>query len=158
MLMERDPVVTVSHRFEEPPEVVFDAWLDPTFACRWLFTTGEGTNVRCDIDARVGGWFIVTDRRPDGDVEHAGQYLEIDRPRRLAFNFNLPALNGDFDRVTVDIRPAHGGCELVLTHEMKPKWAGYKARTEAGWSRMLDHLARIVTGGLSKGRGEGPPV
>jgi hypothetical protein len=41
---------------------------------------------------------------------------------------------------------------------MKPKWASYKARTEAGWSRMLDQLARIVRGGLSKGGSEGPPV
>jgi uncharacterized protein YndB with AHSA1/START domain len=158
MLMERDPVVTVSQRFDEPPEVVFDAWLDPKVARRWMFTTGDDTNVRCDIDARVGGWFIIVDRRPDGDVEHAGQFLQIDRPRHLAFNFNLPALNGDFDRVTVDIHPAHGGCELVLTHEMKPKWAAYKARTEAGWSRMLDQLAKIVRGGLTKGGSEGPPV
>ena len=55
MLMERDPVVTISHRFDEPPEVVFDAWLDPKVARRWMFTTGDDTNVRCDIDAKVGG-------------------------------------------------------------------------------------------------------
>ena len=144
MLMERDPIVCVTHRYDELPEVVFDAWLDPRLACRWMFSTPDGTNVRCDIDARVGGWFIITDSRPDGDVEHAGQYLEIDRPRRLVFSFNLPAVSGDFDRVCVDIHPAYGGCELVLTHELKPRWAGYKARTEAGWSRMLDQLARVI--------------
>jgi uncharacterized protein YndB with AHSA1/START domain len=157
MLMERDPVVSVTHRFDEPPEAVFDAWLDPKIASRWMFHTPDGENVRCDIDPRVGGWFIITDRRPDGDVEHAGQYLEIDRPRRLAFNFNLPAVSGDFDRVTVDIHPAYGGCEVVLTHEMNPRWAAHRARTEAGWSRMLDQLAKIVVGGIARG-GRGLPV
>ena len=155
MLMERDPVVSVTHRFEELPEVVYDAWLDPKIACRWMFTTGEATNVRCDIDPRVGGWFIIVDRRPDGDVEHAGQFLDLDRPRHLAFNLNLPALNGNFDRVVIDIHPVYGGCELSLTHEMKPQWASYKARTEAGWSRMLDQLERVLTAMAKGGEGRG---
>ena len=73
--------VRVTHRFAAPPERVFDAWLDPKLAGRFLFATPTGQVVKAEVDPKVGGHFNFTDRRPDmGDVEHVGTYLEIDRP------------------------------------------------------------------------------
>jgi uncharacterized protein YndB with AHSA1/START domain len=141
------PVVRLSRRFHAPPEHVFDAWLDCSRAKGWLFATPDGEMVRCDIDARVGGWYIITERRGDQDVEHAGQYLQIDRPRRLVFTFGLPGISGDMDRISIDINQVHGGCELGLTHELKPAKAAFAARTEQGWSHVLKGLARSLGDG-----------
>jgi uncharacterized protein YndB with AHSA1/START domain len=132
--------VRVSHHFRHPAERVFDAWLDAKTASRFMFSADTGDLVRCDIDARVGGEFVMTDRRPDGDVEHRGRYLEIDRPRRLVFTFGIPAESPDVDLVTVEIQPAEGGCQLTLTTEMKPEWADYVDRTRAAWSKILGAL------------------
>ena len=132
--------VRVTQHFRHPAERVFDAWLDAETASRFMFSTDTGDLVRCDIDARVGGEFVMTDRRPDGDVEHRGRYLEIDRPRRLVFTFGIPAESPDVDVVTVEIQPADGGCELTLTTEMKPEWADYVDRTRAAWSKILGAL------------------
>ena len=138
------PIVRVSRRFHAPPEQVFDAWLNCRGARGWLFATPAGEMVRCDIDARVGGWFIITERRDGHDVEHAGQYLAIDRPRRLVFTFGLPGVSGDMDRISIDIHSVYGGCELALTHELSPRGAAFTARTEQGWDNVLRGLARTL--------------
>jgi uncharacterized protein YndB with AHSA1/START domain len=96
-------VVRVTHHFSAAPERVFDAWLDPQTAGKWLFTTPTGQMVRVEIDARVGGRFVIIDRRNGEDVEHTGEYLEIDRPRRLVFTFGVPKYSPLFNQVTVEI-------------------------------------------------------
>ena len=95
--------------------------------------------VRVAIDARVGGTFVLVDRRDGEDVEHRGEYLAIDRPRRVVFSFSVPKFSVQSTRVAVDIAPAGAGSALALTHEgVLPDYAG---RTEAGWAGILDGLA-----------------
>lgn len=137
-------VIRVTRRFEASPERVFDAWLDPDKARKFLFATSKGQMVRAEVDARVGGAFNFTDRRDGADVEHIGTYLEIDRPRRLVFTFHTERNSPDLSRVTVEVAPHGSGCELTLTHEMDPKWAEYKDRTLAGWTMILEGLASSV--------------
>jgi uncharacterized protein YndB with AHSA1/START domain len=134
-------VVRVSRRFEAAPERVFDAWLDAEKARRFLFATAKGRMVRAEIEPRVGGTFTFVDRREGGDAEHFGEYLEIDRPRRLVFTFHTERGSADLSRVTVEIVARGAGSELTLTHEIDPKWSHYKDRTEAGWTSILDALA-----------------
>jgi uncharacterized protein YndB with AHSA1/START domain len=137
-------VVQVSHRFAHPAEHVFDAWLDVGRASRFMFSTETGDLVRCEIDPRVGGEFVMTDRRPDGDVEHRGRYLEIERPRRIVFTFGIPAESPDYDVVTIEIEPVEGGCELTLTTHMKPEWADYAGKARDGWAKILVSLDRVL--------------
>jgi uncharacterized protein YndB with AHSA1/START domain len=131
--------VRVARRFDAAPERVFDAWLDPARAGKFLFATATGRMVRVAIDARIGGRFAFVDRRDGEDIEHVGEYLEIDRPRRLVFTFAVPKFSAQATRVAIDIAPAGSGCTLTLTHEgVLPDYAG---RTEAGWTGILDGLA-----------------
>jgi uncharacterized protein YndB with AHSA1/START domain len=139
-----DPtVLTVRREIAAPAGRVFDAWLDPADAARFLFATPDGEMIRCEIDARVGGGFTLTERRPTGDAEHRGRYLEIERPHRLVFLFAAtPAAEGEWTRVTIDIAATAGGCTLTLTHEMDPQGAAYEAQTRKGWTTILESLAR----------------
>jgi uncharacterized protein YndB with AHSA1/START domain len=136
---------TVTHRFEATPEQVFDAWLDPKVAPRFLFATPTGEMIVCEIDARVGGRFDLTERRPDmGDVKHVGEYLEIERPRRLVFTFGVPQFNPDMSRVEVEIRAVGTGCELSLTQRDAPdEWA---ERSREGWTKIVASLEGALQG------------
>ena len=97
--------------------------------------------IRVEIDPRVGGSFNSM-RRDGEDVEHVGEYLEIDRPRRLVFAFSVPKFSKQITRVTIDIVPVGNGCELTLTHEgVLPEWAD---RTQSGWGMILDSLGKML--------------
>ncbi|MGD0628537.1 MAG: SRPBCC domain-containing protein [Terracidiphilus sp.] len=135
-------VVRVTRHFNASPERVFDAWLDPKTACKWLFATPTGQMVRVEIDARVGGHFIIVDRRNGEDVEHSGEYLEIDRPRRLVFTFGVPKYSPLFNEVTIEIQPAESGCDLTLTQTDVPD--EYLKSNEKGWIGILVGLAESL--------------
>jgi uncharacterized protein YndB with AHSA1/START domain len=135
--------IEVSRRIAAPPERVFDAWLDPASVGRWLFATPDGVMARVEIEPRVGGRFEIDERRGDQLAEHFGEYLEIDRPRRLVFSF-AAMRDAGFTRVTVTIVPDGDGSRITLLHEMDPRWADYEERTRDGWTKILAGLAREV--------------
>lgn len=135
-------IVRVARHFNTPAERVFDAWLDPTQAGRWLFATATGHMMRVEIDARVGGGFVFVDRRDAEDVEHRGEYLQMVRPTRLVFRFIVPKYSSVYTRVAIDIVPSGSGCDLTLVHEgVLPQ---YQEQTQSGWKAILDALAATL--------------
>lgn len=135
------PIVSVRRRYGHSPERVFDAFLDAGTLGRFMFRTDTGQLVRCEVDGRVGGRFVLTERRGEQDAEHLGEFLELDRPRRLVFRVGMEGWEGEFTRVIVDIAPVDGGCELTLTHHMSAEWAHMKDQVQAGWAEILERLA-----------------
>jgi len=137
--------VVVTHRYAAPPEKVFDAFLDVTIASRFLFATATGEMIAAEIEPRVGGHYAFTERRPDmGEVRHVGEYLEIDRPRRLVFTFGVPQFDPRMTTVTIEIRPDGEGCALTLTNEgVVPDYAD---GNRDGWSGILDGLLPAYDG------------
>ena len=131
--------VTVERHLGAGPEQVFDAWLDPGQAGRWLFRTPEGTLERCEIDPRVGGGFRIDERRGGALAEHHGGYVALERPARLAFDF-WTSFSDERTRVTVDIVQDGAGSRVTLTHE--GVWADWVDKTRQGWAMILEGLDR----------------
>ncbi|HEX7048502.1 MAG TPA: SRPBCC family protein [Gammaproteobacteria bacterium] len=146
MFSEPPVEVRVTRHFNAPPERVFDAWLDPVMLRRWMFgpEVRDEEVVRLTLDARVGGRFSFVVRRDEEIIDHVGEYLEIARPRRLVFTWGIAGVSVDESRVVIEMKPTDAGCEFVLTHELDPDWADYADRTQAGWTHMLEALAKIV--------------
>jgi uncharacterized protein YndB with AHSA1/START domain len=127
--------IRVRRRFAVPPERVFDAWLDPGIAGKWLFATASRPMTHVRIDARVPGSFHFAERRNGERVEHAGEYVEIVPPRRLVFTLVLEDRPRVVTRVTVEVAPRKTGCELALTHENVP--VDRAEHAEARWIGIL---------------------
>jgi uncharacterized protein YndB with AHSA1/START domain len=134
----KNPIVSVKQLFTASAERVFDAWLDSDRISKWMFGPAlrEEEILRIQLDPRVGGTFSFLVRRQGEEIDHIGEYFEIDRPRRLVFSWGI-APDAPESRVIVKIIPVETGCELTLTHEMHPKWAEYVSRTTEGWTKML---------------------
>ena len=127
--------VRVTQRYSAPPERVFDAWLDPGIAGKWLFATASRSMARVNIDARAGGTFRFADLQDGEAVEYTGEYQEIVPPRRLVFTLSMNCQPLDITRVTAEITPLKEGCEVTLTHEMVPVHC--RSRAEARWTGIL---------------------
>ncbi len=85
-IIEKSLVLEISRRFDAPPERVYDAWLGASWG-EWLGPAGT----RCEKvsgESRVGSRYAIAVIRPDGSTsEISGAYLEMDRPKKLAFTW-----------------------------------------------------------------------
>jgi len=132
------PDIRVSRTFDASDERLYDAFLDPAQARRFLFATATGEMVRADIDPRVGGRFTLTDRRDGEDVEHTGEYVELERPRRIVFDFRVSKFSSQTTRMTIEIQ---GGTVTVTQHDAPEEMA---EKIRAGWESILKGLAVIL--------------
>ena len=140
-MITENVAVEVSRRIAAPPERVFDAWLDPNSLGRWLFATPDGVMERVEVDARVGGRFQVDEQRGDELAKHFGTYVEIDRPRRLAFDFGT-SFEETTTRVTVTVTPDGDGSLVTLRHD--GVWTDWQDLTRQGWTMILESLERTL--------------
>jgi uncharacterized protein YndB with AHSA1/START domain len=147
-------IVRVTHRYNVPAQRVFDAWLTPAVAARFLFATRTGNVLHCEIDPQVGGGFTVTDRRPVADGEesflearHRGVYIEIDPPGRLVFDLSIEPSFDTPTRVTIDVVPMGVNMsDLVLVHDLgdSDNARANEERTRHGWTTMLKQLDKVL--------------
>ena len=131
--------IQVRRRIKAPAQVLFDAWLDPEAIAAWMrpFDTAR---TDASADPVVGGRYRIDMHQPDGGVvEHVGQYLEIDPPRRLVFTWDSPATQHKDSLVTLEFVETDGATEVALTHEKLPEYMA-QAHT-GGWTSALDKLA-----------------
>ncbi len=136
----------VTKRFSATAERVFDAWLDPAWLGRWMFGPNVRNEriVRLGTEPRVGGKFSFVVERQGVEIDHLGEYLELDRPRRLFFTWATRDCLPEVSRVIVDLVALDDGCELTLEHEMAPGWAAFADEAAGSWRLMLDTLAGVL--------------
>jgi uncharacterized protein YndB with AHSA1/START domain len=142
MSIKEAGVIRVSRLIPVAPQRAFDAWIDPAVAGRWLFATPNGEIVRCDIDARPDGTFVITDRRDGEDVEHVGSFVEIDRPRRIVFRFSVPKYSSEESTVEVRVEAADSGADVKIENFDVP--AEWREQTEQGWRDLLGSLEDVL--------------
>ncbi len=141
----------LTRRFEASPERVFDAWLDPAKMRQWLFAMPGDEAWSAQRDARTGGRWAITAKRGGADYVASGEYLEITRPYKLVFTFQMLQFSPNADTITVEIEPDGDGCQLTFTQSgvdiaqelrhLPPDVAG---GSEQGWQLMFDLLAPIA--------------
>jgi uncharacterized protein YndB with AHSA1/START domain len=119
------------------PDEVFDAWTTPSRMAAWMSPVGAA---EAEVDLRVGGSFRVV--MVEARLEHSGEYLEIDPPRRLVFTWISPFTGAEPSVVTVEMLPHDDGTRVVLTHERLPEDVVDGHRD--GWETMVGRLAGIL--------------
>jgi uncharacterized protein YndB with AHSA1/START domain len=134
--------LVMKRHFKVSPERVFDAWTDPRIAGRWLFTGPTSQTHEIELDVRVGGKWRIMDRRDGTDYTAIGEYLEVDRPRRLVFTFGMPMFSPEFDRIIVEVEPDGDGALMTMIQEgIMPE---AKDPTEEGWGWMFKGLEAVL--------------
>lgn len=142
--MREDPdrVLVMTRRFEASPERVYDAWTDPETAARWLFTGATSQSHTCEMDARPGGRWTITDVREDVTYTALGEFLVADRPHRVSLTFGMPQFSPEFDLITVTFEPDGDGCIMHFRQEGLSQED--KVALESGWTPMFEGLAVAI--------------
>ncbi len=93
-------VLALTWILRAPIGQVFRALTEPATLAQWWGPNGF-TTPEIELDLRVGGAYRFGMQPPDGDLFHlAGEFLEIDPPRRLSYTFRWEEPDPD-DRETV---------------------------------------------------------
>jgi uncharacterized protein YndB with AHSA1/START domain len=135
--------LTIKRTIAARAAIVFDALTTPEGISYW-FGPDAGPVLVAETDLRVGGRFRVRFRKLDGtEHESAGEYLEVEPPRRLAMSWRWTGGGGDpnVSRLEITLRPIDEGVELTLVHSGLASDASARAHEE-GWSAALDKLER----------------
>lgn len=122
-----------------PVAEVFAAWTDPALMARWLSPTGHA---EAKTDLRVGGKFTVTMIGDDLRLEHTGEYLVIDPPRRLSFTWSSPYTGVHPSQVDVVLTDRGSSTLLVVEHTRLPE--STRTSHEGGWVTILEHLRTLL--------------
>ena len=124
-----------------PPAIVFDACVDPAQLADWWGPAGF-TSPSVELDVWVGGHYRIAMQPPEGDLFHLrGEFLVVDRPRRLAYTFEWEEPDPDDQETTVTLTfvDAADGTELSLEQAPFATQARY-ALHEGGWTESLARL------------------
>jgi uncharacterized protein YndB with AHSA1/START domain len=133
---------SVSVVIKADPAKVFDAWLDPRMAARFL-AAGDTHVGEIELDPREGGEFRLVMQGERERVEHHGRYVLIERPRRLIFTWVSAGTDWRLSLVSLSFIPVEGGVRLELEHEGLPD-ADRLERHRRGWTTILEKLARLA--------------
>ena len=136
-------LLEIKRTYPASPERIFDALTQPQLMAKWFFGMEDG-RAEVESDLRVGGQYRIRMFKPDGsgsecaDYDPHGEYLEIDRPRKLVFTWISEGFV-DYSVVTILLEPRGDETELILRHELPE---AVVAPHREGWSACLSHLKR----------------
>ena len=137
-----DTSLTITRRFDAPPERVFDAWLDPKLISQWIGPHGVQAEAT-KLDARVGGTYALTMHTPDKmDPKVSGAYKEIVRPSRLVFSW-MWAHETQETLDTLTFKASGKGTEMTMVHTGLAN-AERRDSHNNGWTGSFDKLAEVL--------------
>jgi len=146
--------VTLVRVFDAPAELLFDCFTDADRLAKWWGPLGCENAVHT-LDARPGGEISLTMAGPGFSHVMGGEFVEIDRPRRLVFlskAFEAPDGGwGIVNRNTLTFEERDGATTLTL-HTLVERAAGEVVLgalggMKTGWGQSLERLGDLVGGG-----------
>jgi uncharacterized protein YndB with AHSA1/START domain len=145
--------IIITHTFDAPRKLVFQAWLEPKHLTHWWGPRGF-TNPVCKVDARPGGAIYIVMRGPNGvDYPMGGEFGEITPHERLAFTSGALDDKGklmfEFSHVVTFVEQKKQ-TTLTITSRITQTTpgadkytSGFKAGMTQSLERLADYLAKV---------------
>ena len=135
--------VNITKTINAPIEKVFDAWLDPQILSSFMQPMPGMPAPETEIDASVGGRFLIKMVVGDQIIPHEGSYHEIQRPNLLVFSWESP-FSGEGSVVTLNFKSLDSNStELNLVHVKFPDEES-RSNHEGGWTAILELLNTVT--------------
>ena len=136
--MADKPDFVFSTYIRTTPDKLWDALTNPDMTQQFYY----GGRVQADM--RVGGNFSYL--APDGEINLAGEVLELDPPKKLVTTFKATwsEAGGETTRVMYEIEPMGEVCKFTMTHFDYEK---SRAGVETGWPIIVAGLKTLLETG-----------
>jgi len=110
----------ISHLFDAPQNIVFQAWTDPQTLKHWYAPDGCTIEFR-SIEVKTGGHFHSCIHDPiHGDCWITGTYLEVSPPEKLVFTMVLSDENARPSTALQAGKPEEWPKEIITTVTFEP--------------------------------------
>lgn len=149
----------ISHLFDAPKAVVFQAWTDPEQLRHWYAPDGCTIEFK-SIEVSQGGRFHSCIQDPvHGECWIIGEYLEVSRPDKLVFTMVLSDKDGNLVsavaagksedwpeaiKTTVLFEPI-GEQTKVTIHQTVHEEEAKKTGAYQSWIKMFNKLNQLLT-------------
>jgi uncharacterized protein YndB with AHSA1/START domain len=158
--MKNNKELLITHLFNAPRELVFDAWINPKHLMNWYAPDGCSIQFK-SLDVKIGGEFhsCIHDL-VHGDCWIKGRYQEVSVPEKLIFSMILSNENGDVVTAneagkseewpqaivtTVIFTPIGEQTKLTL-HQTVDEAEAKKTGAYQSWFSMFDKLSKLLNG------------
>jgi uncharacterized protein YndB with AHSA1/START domain len=137
-------VVRIERTFDAPAEAVFDAWTSEEVIRRWFRPREGWLEPSAEVDLRVGGKIRVVMRTPEGEpVGAGGEYMEIDRPNRLAFTWTFDDDPSNEQMIELEFTERDGVTTVLFVNSNISEEERRDQQYE-GWSTCFDEIERVL--------------
>ena len=131
--------------FEAPRERLWREWTEPEAFADWFGGAAAEVPVSSvTMDVREGGaWRATMFAGPDRlEIQWAGEYREVDEPRRLSFTITDEPDDERMDLVTVTLSDlGDGRTEMVMEQSGGHMTPEEYERAGEGWGGFFDRMA-----------------
>jgi uncharacterized protein YndB with AHSA1/START domain len=139
-------VAVVRRVLPAPPHVVFDEWLDPAGMTEWMCPRPARV-VKIVLEPSVGGSLRIDIEDSGSSLYVTGQFIELDRPRRLRFSWSCsdwpdPSVQSEVTVILAD----HGAGETLMTIEHRQLPPGQADPHQRGWAAIAVQLGEALSG------------
>jgi uncharacterized protein YndB with AHSA1/START domain len=131
--------LTVTRTIPAPRKEVFEAWLSPQALQRFMCPAEGMTVPKVEVDARVGGSFLIVMAAGEQEIPHRGEYQTIDRYNRLVFTWLSPHTTPG-SLVPIDFREKGPKETEVTLHHVGLATEEARKSHEGGWGAILQKL------------------
>jgi uncharacterized protein YndB with AHSA1/START domain len=110
-----DREVVVTHTFDAPARLVFEAWTKPELFKQWWVPRSMGMTLRsCELDVRTGGKYrLVFGDDPANPMAFFGKYLDVVPNQRIVWTNEESGADGSVTTVTFEEK--NGKTTLVMS-------------------------------------------
>jgi uncharacterized protein YndB with AHSA1/START domain len=114
-----DREVVVTHTFDAPARLVFEAWTKPELFKQWWVPRSMGMTLRsCELDVRTGGKYrLVFGDDPANPMAFFGTYLDVVPNQRIVWTNEESGANGSVTTATFE---ENNGKTTLVMSELYP--------------------------------------
>jgi uncharacterized protein YndB with AHSA1/START domain len=147
MTDHRERILRIERRFQAPVQDVFEAWTSEEVMRRWFHGRPDLETPTAEVDLRVGGRIRIVMRNPETGDEYgaAGEYTEIEPPRRLVFTWVWDDDPADLQMIELEFSEEGGVTTVVMVNSGIPT-EERRASQHDGWHVCFDNLGRVLAG------------